>query len=139
MVPTLDQTLRKQINSIHFRALRLAFCDFKCRVPRWKLTKELKRATPLEWSRYAVASSVLKINRNKMPVNLYNLIQDNLYFERRYPSLAKFFDSSKSKIGKQSLDCRLVFMNSLPAWYNFGFSDDEIRRFLKSNYFRSLN
>ena len=139
LLPTLEQPLWKLINSVHYKALRLVYNDHIGVTPRWKLSSELKRATPREWSKYCTANTVIKVLRNKLPVNLYTQLNETLFFERRRPGIAKFYDSSRLWIGRQTLGCRIDFMNSLPTWYSLGLSDDQIRRLLKSAFFKYMD
>jgi len=48
---------------------------------------------------------------------------------------ARFTDSSKLKVGKQSIVNRLTFMNMIDfPWYDINISDDILRRNLKQNF-----
>ena len=136
---TLEATSWRMINSVHFKALRLVCNDHHSRISRIKLSKELQRATPLEWSRYCLASTVIKVCREQAPEGLNNQVHENMYFERRNPERAKFFDNSKIKIGRQKLSCRLNCMNNLSPWYGKQLDDNSVRLLLKKHYFSYCN
>ena len=135
LIPSLGAHLWKELYSVHNRALRLIVGDYKCKYHIWKLNKELKRGTLREWGRYSVASTVIKICRNRTPELLNEQLHTNMYFERRYPALAKFFDGSKRRVGKQALMNRLSHMNNLDERYLKNLSDNAIRVLLKNAFF----
>jgi len=74
----------------------------------------------------------MKILREKQSRFPYYNTTSNYYEEQRKP---KFFDNSKTTVGKQSLETRLdLFMDFLRPW-NADYLDDEIRVFLKKELF----
>ena len=135
MIPTLATFLRRTLNSLHYRAKRLIICDFKCQVPRWKLNRDLKRATPKQCGRYSIASTTIKICRNKNPEVLERIIHQNIFFERRSPTSAKFFDNLSKKIGRQALNNGLNHISNPGPSYGLNLSDNAIRVLLKAAYF----
>ena len=135
MTPSLNANLWRQLNSLHYWVMRLILKDYRNRIPRWKINQLADRATPKEWARYSTGSIIIKVCRNKQPIDLYETIHRNMYFERRYPHTPKFFENSERKIGKQSIHNRATFMNTLGPWYNQDFTDHAIRILLKSAFF----
>jgi len=78
--------------------------DFKNRISRTNLTIICGRATPNQWQKYATASTVINIFKTKYPVHLHEKLKETMYTTRRKPLIGRFYDNSKGKIGKQSLE-----------------------------------
>jgi len=124
------------LNSLHYRAIRIAVCDYKTRINREKLDFISSRASPKQWSKYAVANSVIKILRDKLPINLHGTLVETLYEERRKPGFGRFYDNSRGKIGKQKLGNNIQFMMAISEpWLDKDWNDDKIRRTLKKTFF----
>jgi hypothetical protein len=127
------------INSVHYRALRVAMREFRPKTNREKIDVICQRASPKQWSKYAIASSVIKCISNGQPVLLVEFIKETLYIERRSPGIGKFYDNSKGKIGKQKLGNNLSFMNAIKDdWLGLELDNDRLRRILKKTYFSYL-
>jgi len=132
MNDTLEKSLWQKLKSLHYRILRVGIRDFKRRKSKKHIDKTCKRATPEMWSKYASGALVIKIIRDRSPLNLYIGIMANFYTEPRKPNHGKFFDNSQGKIGKHRLENRLEFMTELGPWLddpNIG--NDALRRMLK--------
>ncbi len=78
------------------------------RLRRTELTELSKRATPEQWAKFITSSPVIKIIRDKEPRFLYEKLTKAYYEERRHPRIGLFFDSSKTRKGRQSLQNRLL-------------------------------
>ena len=100
------------------------------------MQKKSKRAKPEEWAKYASATLVMKIIRNKSPTYLLGTLRETIFTERRKPLNGKFYNNSKGKIGKQRIQNRIGFMNGIKdEWMMGNISDNEIRQLLKKNLF----
>jgi len=96
------------------------------------------RANPNEWSRYTTASIAMKIIRSKQPTRLHECLKQTFYCERRNAGKGLFFDSSKTKAGRQSLQNRLLHIKQVvEPWseQGFGLTNDKIRILLKHTFF----
>jgi len=128
-------SLWKLIASIHYKALRIAVSDHRNNINREKLDVLWQRASPKQWSKYAMASIVIKTITNQEPQGVYNLIKETLYTERRFPEVAKFYNNAKGKIGRQKIGNNLDFMNAIKdKWLGENLRPDAIRRILKKTY-----
>ncbi len=137
-LPNIKAIHRTKINSLHFRLLRTACKDYQFQISRSDLTARCKRATPTEWSRYVTASVAMKVVRDKTPATLHSILMSTYYEERRFKGRGLFYDASKTKKGKQSIQNRLTHISNLrEPWNELGtpITDDDIRRRLKSAYF----
>ncbi len=133
------QPLWKLINSAHYKVIRILAGDFKGKINREKLDQWSKRASPKQGSKYAKASTVIKILKHRKPINLYNYLQETFYKERRKPGIGKFCNNSKGKIGHQKVGKNLFFMAAIQDdWYKRDLSDDQIRTLLKRTFFGYL-
>jgi hypothetical protein len=108
---------------------------------RQELTESCQRATPDQWTQFITASRVIKIMCDREPTILFNQLT-NCYFEqRRYPGIGYFYDSSRTKKGRQSIPNRLAFMRSISYPWNFPekpMSNDLIRIEMKHTFFPYL-
>ena len=121
---------------MHFRMLRTAKRDFKLVLKRNELTKICERATPEEWSKFITSSRVIKTLRDTQPTILYQKLMNTYFEERRKPGVGFFYDSSRTKKGRQSLQNRLLFMRSINhSWFGHNLSDDSIRIQMKRSFF----
>jgi len=130
---------KRQLDSLHYRLLRTACRDYNYSKSRVELTRVCKRATPSEWSRFATATRVVKTLRDKQPKVLADLLDKTLFEEPRKPGVGKFYDGSRTKYGRQSMQNRLAMINDLgEPWLRRELSDDEIRRMMKRAYFNYM-
>jgi hypothetical protein len=124
------------INSIVYRPIRVAVCDYKRRINSEKLDELSARASPKQWSKYSPASLVIKILRDKLPHGLHDLLSKTYYEERRHVGLGKFYDNSKGKVGRLKFGNNLQFMSALKTpWSGENWNDDKIRIELKKTFF----
>jgi len=63
----------------------------------------------------------------------YIKTQNTLYTLRRQPTLTRFFDSSRVKVGRHKLQNRLQMMDNIP-WRERDLSDENIRTLLKEHF-----
>jgi hypothetical protein len=132
----LDANTWKRINSAHYRAIRVVTRDFKRRRKRRDLDKETQRATPCEWARYAIASTVIKLY-NSSDAHIADVIRSSAYINDRMPRKAKFIDRSRLKVGRQSLQNRIgpLFASISFEWIG-ELSNDALRVSLKREFFK---
>jgi len=137
---TTKASLKSLINTAHFKPLRLAMNDFHKRIKREELSLLCKRANPIDWVRYSLASLVIKTYKHREPFYLYLCLNETLYTVRRKPLIGRFFDNSKGKVGKQKICNKLRFMDSLNTdWIGKDISNDALRRMLKKTFFPYFN
>jgi len=139
MTSNMPRKTLAQLNRQHYRALRAAFKDRKCKMSKDELNVLSGRATPEEWSKYTVASTVIKM----MAISITPMaekLRKRAYINDRCPGRATFIDRSKNKIGKQSLPNRLSFFKDIKFnWCNSNISEDKLRQELKKAFFKCNN
>jgi len=139
MTTTLDNKSYKMLNRQHYRALRAVYKDRKCIMSKEDLNSRSCRATPYEWSRYIVASTVIKMMGNST-TPMADKLRRTAYINDRCPGRASFTDISKRKIGRQTLPNRLGFFKDIKFnWCNEDISDDKLQRELKKTFFKYNN
>jgi hypothetical protein len=139
--PNIKAIHRTKFDSLHFRMLRIATREPND-TSRKKLYDRCKRATPVEWTRYLTSTKVMKIIRDEEPKSLFDLINSNYFEENRKPNVGFFFDNSRTLVGRQSIQNRLIFMRSInDPWNNKlkPLSDDHIRVIGKTAFFDYYN
>ncbi len=105
------------------------------RTKRNELDK-LGRAKPIQFARYSTAGIVIKTVRNQEPRNLLETLKKTMYVKRRQAGRLHFYDSSKTKMGLQSIENRLTDVFSRLDFDHFPhISDHHLRTSLK----KSLN
>lgn len=122
----------RKLNSLHYRLLRTATCDWqkKTNTSKQDLDK-LGRVRPSTWAQYTAASTAIKIIRDDQPTRLNEHLMGSIYCEDRSGRI-KFYDNSDLKIGRQAFSNRLkdVF-NVIHAPITFRESNAQIRTMLK--------
>jgi len=121
---------KRRLTSLHFRSLRIAVRDHRRLLHRAELDK-LGRTRPLTWTKYQTASLVMKIVRNDFPRRLKENLLSNAYIERRKPGRLKFYDNSRTRIGRQNFGNRLGLLNDIDFDWTDGLTDGAIRTKLK--------
>ncbi len=112
--------------------------DFRMELKRDDRSKLCQRATPDEWTNLITSSRVIKILRDEEPRYLCNELIATYFDERRKPGLGFFFDRSKIKKGRQSLENILLFMRSIMFEWTGNtktLSNDRIRIEMKKSFF----
>jgi hypothetical protein len=127
----------KRINASHYRALRAALKDYRKRKKKTELDAKTKRSTPVEWSKYIIASTVIKLY-NRSDTNIAVLLRSSPYINDRMPQRAKFLDTLRLKIGRQSLPSRIrpLFADLKLNWVDPLITDDLLRKELKKEFFK---
>ncbi len=137
-MPNCKAIYKTKFDSLHFRLLRTATKDYTFKLSKEQLTNRCMRATPREWTRFTTSSIAMKIIRDKEPRRLFDVLKTTLYSERRNAARGLFFDSSRSKFGRQSLQNRLRHFSQIKEpWNELGTrkSNDWIRIHLKKTFF----
>jgi len=118
----------------HYRVLRVVENDWKKKKKRSQLDS-IGRARPSLWAKYAMGNFVIKTLKYSLPVDLHNALHRTLFSERRRPQRAKFFDSSKSKIGYQAVQNRIGALFDTLNFDNYenSLTDNAIRILLKKH------
>jgi len=133
---SIKSCYKNKLRSLHFRLLRTACRDYHNEYSRDYLSKRCQRADPDEWSKFCTSSLVIKTIRDKNPTRLHSLLMSSYFEEPRKGGLGKFFDKSKTKVGKQSIQFRLDFFRQFnQPWSNANLSNDSIRILLKNTFF----
>jgi len=78
----------------------------------------------------------MKCLQHNAPYHLANKIRETLFVTQKESEIGKFFNNSKGKIGMQSIENRLKFMDSFKEpWTGRHISDNAHRRLLKKAFF----
>jgi len=129
-------SLKNKLRSLHYRLLRIACRDYYYEHSRDYLAKRCQRANPDEWAFYCSANVVMKILRDKFPSRLHSLLRSSYFEEPRKGGLGKFFDRSKTRVGRQSIQNRLDHLRQINRpWNGENLSNDLIRILLKDTFF----
>jgi hypothetical protein len=134
----LKHDSKTKLTSIHFRCAKK---DYMMKFKRDQLTAECQRATPDQWTRFITASRIIKVMRDQKPVGLFNALEQCYFEEKRKPGIGLFFDSSRTKKGRQSIQNRLLFMRSMNHPWNDPsnpMTNDQIRIVMKRTFFPYL-
>jgi hypothetical protein len=86
----LGHKLWRELESLHYRILRVECNDFKRTKKKQVIDSLCKRATPRMWSNYAVSLIAMKIIRDEEPTRLHEAIINNMVIERRKPRQGHF-------------------------------------------------
>jgi len=130
----LNYHTKTLLDSFYYKCLRLIINDHQNLISRNIIDKKISRARPFEYSNFCLARTIIKTFTNAN-APLHNLCTKTSYSTQRKPLQMFFYDSSKSKIGKNSIQNRLkfVFDSIKIPWLNSDF--DKIRPILKSTFF----
>ncbi len=136
----LDYSSMRRLNSAHYRAIRAALRIHEIRSKSRKQLDEISsRATPMQWLNYSLASTVIRLY-NFSDSNIAVKLRESAYVNDRMPLKARFFDRSKLKIGRQSLQNRVghLFSKISFDWVT-PLSNDALRMNLKKEFFISTH
>jgi len=113
--------LKQVDSSLYYKLLQTACRDFK---------KEISKTQESITKGKGKLSNIIKCkkrHKNQLPSHLYCKIVFNYYEEPWKPQQGMFFDSSKSRIGCQSLENQLDLIKEINQPLNNGLNDDAIR------------
>jgi hypothetical protein len=131
-------SFKTKFSSLHFRILRSACKDYHFKLSHLQLAQRCGRASPKEWAQYTTASLAIKVMRDKKPKPLYDVLKQTFYTERRNKGRGLFFDASRRRVGRQSLQNRLEHVAQIKEpWNEQGqvLTNDRIRVMLKKAFF----
>jgi len=137
LTPSVESRVLKEVEKIHFKALRLVTRDYKQRTSRDYISKVTQRLPPRLWLRFAAASTIMKIWFNGAPARLKSDAFTNTFTKRRHDGLLFGFDDSTFKVGKQITKnwCGSVLSEVKTTWTNMVYSKDRLRTILKSTFY----
>jgi len=123
------------IDSFYYKACRVIINDYENVVSREIINNTVKRATPSEFSNYALARCVINAYNNSV-APIVNLCDENKYQMSRKPGQFFFFDSSNIRVDKNKIQNRLdvVFKKINFRWLNIKF--EAVRPQLKKIFFK---
>jgi hypothetical protein len=128
----------KLLNKAHYQALRTATKDYRKTLSRRTLDTTCERATPKQWNHFCVASTAASIIVYRQPGLLCDSIEGNMNINSKRPARPSFFDSSRTRIGRKSIENRLTetFIRMPDVdWYRTRLSKDATRVRLKKAFF----
>lgn len=136
----LKQNLKNKIAAVHYFPLRLSLNDFRRSMSYKQLSTRCKRASPQELVDFRVAKIVVSICNNADPFTLFQDLLANAHYSNRLPLRPNFFDYSRLRIGRQSLQNRV---SNIMSRLNFDWLDpmspEALRFKLKKCFFEYLN
>jgi len=137
LTPSTESRVLKEVEKIHFKALRVVTRDYKQRISKDHISKVTQRLPPKLWLRFAAASTVMKMWFNGTPVRLRSEAFCNTFTKRRMEGLLFGYDDSTYKVGKQITRnwCGSVVAEVKTPWTNMVFSKDRLRTILKSTFY----
>jgi len=129
------QQIKRLVDSAHYKALRIVYHDYKKQIPRIGLDRLAKRATPTQWGNYIISKLVISTFHNKEPYHMYKKINETFYTTRCKPGIGHFYNNSRGKIGKQSIQNRLAAMDEITReWTTQPLKGDALRTVLKKTF-----
>jgi len=137
LTPNIGKKELNELKKIHFKALRVALCDYRQRLSRNTISVRTNRLPPRLWGQFAAATVLMKMWQQNQPTELKQSIFSNTYTKTRYQGLLFGFDGSKFKIGKQTTKnwSGSVLSQIKVPWTNVQMNKDRIRTILKSTFY----
>jgi len=125
----------KTLNSLHYRVLRSSVRDFTYKWSKDDLNNYFKRATPLKWMRYTCSKMAMKLYLlGQAGPPMSTKLRASAYINDRQPHKVHFMDTSRLKIGKQSLTNRLSSMKTIKFDWANGIDKHKLRIELKKTF-----
>jgi hypothetical protein len=139
----LSSSNKSRLSAIHHYPLRLvtdSLC-YKKRVSNKKLAMLTLRASPIDLNNYKIAKLLISVINNVEPFVLFNEFLSHSVLERRKPNNPSFLDTSRLRIGRQSIANRVnsVAQQIKFPWLEVPLSVDTLRRKLKMSFFSHLS
>jgi len=137
LTPNIGKRELIDIERIHFKALRVAVCDYRQRLSRDTISVRTNRLPPRLWCQFAASTVFMKLWYQNRPLDLKQSIFTNTYTKTRFPGRLFGFDGSKLKIGKQVTKnwCGNMLSQIQVQWTESQMSKDRIRTILKSTFY----
>jgi len=124
------------LNILHYKALRVACSDYRRKKSRLELDTLIKRARPHEWMKYINAKTAIQLTLlDKKGPPITAKLRQNFYKNDRTGKVS-FMDTSRLKIGKNSLQNRLLLMREVPFDWTNGITPDRLRIELKKTFIK---
>jgi len=127
------------LNVLHYKALRIVCADFKRRKSRRELDATVERARPYEWMRFINVKTAVQLTlmgANGPPIT--KKLRDNLYQNDRTGRIS-FMDTSRLKIGRNSLQNRICCASEFTNEWLKGISDNRLRVELKKSFIKNCD
>jgi len=130
----LNYQTKNSLDSFYYKCLRSILNDHQNLISRDIIDRTIKRAKPIELSNFCLARTIIKTYTVKNPP-LIHLCNSTAYSTQRKPGQLFFYDSSKCKIGKNSVQNRLkyVFDSIKFPWQDSDFQ--KLRPKIKKTFF----
>jgi len=137
LTPNIGKKELKDIEKIHFKALRVAVCDFRQRISKETISVRTNRLPPRLWCQFAATTVLMKVWQQDQPLILKQSIFENTYTKTRFPGRLFGFDGSKLKVGRQVTKnwCGNLLSQIQVPWTHNQMSKDKIRTILKSTFY----
>jgi len=133
--PSLSANNIKKLDRIHYAACRLMIGDWRNKLSRSTVNNKSGRMTPRRWMLYSSSSFIIKCERSRMPTSVWEQIENQMYFNRRFNN-PKMIDMSLGRIGRKNF-CNwtnLALGNVGFDWFGKNLTDDMIRKNLKKTF-----
>jgi len=122
----------KLLNSIHYRAVRLAIGDCLNMLSRHEIDRISGRCNPRQWMEYSNAKIAITLYcLNVRGLWLTHRLKSSCYINDRKPGIGSFTDTSRLKIGHHSLPNRLKLMKRVTFDWTQGINKHSLRINLK--------
>jgi len=134
LTPSINKKVLGTVEKLHYRALRLIVRDYRQKLSREVVTTKTNRLPPDKWSKFSLASLFLNGYSQRSPIT--QRMSENFYSKRRSQGFLYAFDSSRSKIGRQSTKNWIgrAIGQIISPWSNLTLSKDSIRVLLKKSF-----
>jgi len=126
---------RKIINSLHYKALRVSLGDHRNNISKKNLNDIFGRATPVQWMAYSNAKMAISLHNLEDGPPLSETLRHAAYRNNRLPGQAIYMDSSRLRIGKNSLVNRLNCMRQVKFQWTNGINQHALRQNLKKTFY----
>jgi len=138
--PCLKNQLKRKINTMHFYPLRLALGDFRRTLSFRQITHLTGRAPPKELINFKIARTLISICSNCEPYTLFHELIASSSYTSRFPLRPRFYDLSRTRIGRQSFANRVKDVASRLnfEWLGLKYEEDSLRPKLKNLFFTSI-
>jgi len=127
----------RTLNVLHYKALRTVCADFRKEKSRSELDSTVKRARPHEWMKFInlkTAIQLVLLKEKGPPIT--EKLTSSIYRNDR-SGMITFMDSSRLKIGKNSIQNRLKSACEFREDWLKGISKDALRIALKKHFIKS--
>jgi len=137
LTPSIGREVMKDVESLHFKALRMITLDYKRRRSKEWLTNRTQRLSPNLWLRFAAAKLMMKIWSTGTPLRLRNEAFANTFTKSCKEGFLFGYDSSTYKVGKQETKnwCGSILSGIKVPWTSAVYDKDRVRVLLKASFY----